>query len=29
LPDKIEQFADVFINFFTKTRWSRTFSLVR
>jgi signal peptidase I len=29
LVDKIEQFADVFINFFTKTRWSRTFTLVR
>jgi len=26
--DKIEQFADVIINFFTKTRWSRTFHLV-
>ncbi len=26
--DKIEQFADVIINFFTKTRWSRTFTLV-
>jgi len=28
LLDKIEQFADVLINFFTKTRWSRTFRLV-
>jgi signal peptidase I len=28
LLDKIEQFADVFINFFKKTRWSRTFTLV-
>ena len=26
--DKIEQFADVIINFFAKTRWSRTFTLV-
>ena len=26
--DKIQQFADVFINFFKKTRWNRTFRLV-
>jgi signal peptidase I len=27
--DRVQQFADVFINFFRKTRWSRTFKLVR
>jgi signal peptidase I len=26
--DKVQQFADVFINFFKKTRWNRTFRLV-
>jgi signal peptidase I len=29
LPDRIKQFADVFINFFTKTRWLRTFKVIR
>jgi signal peptidase I len=27
--DKIRQFADVFLNFFTKTRWRRTFRMIR
>ena len=27
--DRIQQFVDVIINFFQKTRWSRTFKLVR
>jgi len=29
LPDRVKQFADVFINFFTKTRWLRTFKVIR
>jgi signal peptidase I len=29
MPDRIKQFADVFINFFTKTRWLRTFKVIR
>ena len=29
LPDRMKQFADVFINFFTKTRWLRTFKVIR
>jgi signal peptidase I len=29
LPDRLKQFADVFINFFTKTRWLRTFKIIR
>lgn len=27
--DRLQQFADVFVNFFRKTRWSRTFRVVR
>jgi len=29
VPDRIKQFADVFLNFFTKTRWRRTFRIIR
>jgi signal peptidase I len=29
LSDRIGQFADVFLNFFTKTRWRRTFKVIR
>ncbi len=29
LPDRMKQFADVFLNFFTKTRWRRTFRIIR
>jgi signal peptidase I len=29
VPDRIKQFADVFINFFAKTRWRRTFKIIR
>lgn len=29
LFDRLKQFADVFLNFFTKTRWSRTFKIIR
>lgn len=29
IPDRLKQFADVFINFFTKTRWLRTFKVIR
>jgi signal peptidase I len=29
VPDRLKQFADVFLNFFTKTRWSRTVRLIR
>ena len=29
MPDRIRQFTDVFINFFTKTRWLRTFKVIR
>jgi signal peptidase I len=29
VPDRIKQFADVFLNFFTKTRWRRTFKIIR
>jgi signal peptidase I len=29
MPDRIRQFSDVFINFFTKTRWLRTFKIIR
>lgn len=27
--DRVQQFADVFLNFFTKTRWSRTLRVIR
>jgi signal peptidase I len=27
--DRIKQFTDVFLNFFTKTRWRRTFQIIR
>ena len=29
VPDRLRQFADVFLNFFTKTRWRRTFQIIR
>lgn len=29
VPDRVKQFADVFLNFFTKTRWRRTFRIIR
>jgi len=29
LGDRLRQFADVFVNFFTKTRWSRTLKVIR
>jgi signal peptidase I len=28
-PDRVRQFADVAVNFFTKTRWRRTFRIIR
>jgi signal peptidase I len=27
--DRVKQFSDVFLNFFTKTRWNRTFKVIR
>ncbi len=29
LNDRVSQFKDLFLNFFTKTRWSRTFKVIR
>jgi signal peptidase I len=29
VSERLRQFADVFINFFTKTRWLRTFKVIR
>jgi len=29
MPDRVKQFADVFFNFFAKTRWRRTFRIIR
>jgi len=29
VPDRVKQFADVFLNFFTKTRWRRTLRIIR
>jgi signal peptidase I len=29
VSDRINQFTDVFLNFFTKTRWRRTFKIIR
>jgi signal peptidase I len=29
LVNRVKQFADVILNFFTKTRWSRTFKIIR
>jgi signal peptidase I len=29
VDDRLKQFADVFLNFFTKTRWNRTFRIIR
>ncbi len=29
LPERLRQFADVFLNFVTKTRWSRTLKIIR
>ena len=29
IKDRVSQFTDVFLNFFTKTRWSRTFKIIR
>jgi len=28
VPDRLKQFADVFLNFITKTRWRRTFKII-
>ena len=28
VPDRLKQFADVFLNFFTKTRWRRTLKII-
>jgi len=29
LPDRLKQFSDVILNFFTKTRWKRTLKIIR
>jgi signal peptidase I len=29
LPDRLKQFGDVILNFFTKTRWKRTLNIIR
>jgi signal peptidase I len=29
VSDRLKQFSDVFLNFFTKTRWRRTFRIIR
>ncbi len=29
VSDRLKQFTDVFLNFFTKTRWKRTFRIIR
>jgi signal peptidase I len=29
LPDRVKQFSDVILNFFTKTRWKRTLKIIR
>jgi len=29
IPDRLRQFSDVFLNFFTKTRWRRTLKVIR
>jgi len=29
VSDRLHQFADVFLNFFTKTRWKRTLKVIR
>jgi signal peptidase I len=29
VSDRLKQFSDVFLNFFTKTRWKRTFKVIR
>ena len=29
VTDRLQQFSDVFLNFFTKTRWSRTLRIIR
>ena len=29
ISDRMKQFADVILNFFTKTRWRRTFKVIR
>jgi signal peptidase I len=29
LPDRLKQFGDVIVNFFTKTRWKRTLKIIR
>jgi signal peptidase I len=29
VPDRLKQFTDVFLNFFTKTRWRRMFKVIR
>jgi signal peptidase I len=29
LPDRLRQMTDVVVNFFTKTRWQRTFKVIQ
>jgi signal peptidase I len=29
VSDRVQQFTDLFVNFFKKTRWSRTFAIIR
>jgi signal peptidase I len=29
LSDRVHQFSDLFLNFFKKTRWSRSFKIIR
>jgi signal peptidase I len=29
IKDRVKQFSDVFLNFFTKTRWSRSLKVIR
>ena len=29
LPERLKQFGDVILNFFTKTRWNRTLKIIR
>jgi hypothetical protein len=29
VSDRVQQFTDLFTNFFTKTRWSRTLKIIR
>jgi signal peptidase I len=29
IPDRVKQYTDVIVNFFSKTRWQRTFKIIR